>query len=125
MVSWYQAKTKRIDLEKFGAKGLYVVFSDMSSLPYGEARAIQKKFDSLDKDNPTQDQAEEVLKEVIPLIIEWNVTDPKTGEALKQPEKVEDFDALPMEVLMHILNGGFSSEDPLDEKKSNTPEPTS
>lgn len=120
-MGWYTQKVKKVTFEEFGAPNLYVVFKDMNSLPYGQARAMQKRYENLDKDNPSQEAAEDILSEVIPLIIEWNVTHPETGEALPRPTNIDGFEVLPMEVLMHILQGGLGGEAPLVTENDSKP----
>lgn len=122
MTGWYKSKTKKVDLEKFGAPELYVAFQDVSSLPYGDARALQKRISSLDAENPDEGQATQVLSEIIGLILEWNITDPQTGEAIPKPTKPEDFDVLPMEVLMYLLEQSFGGEEsPLAKENESKP----
>jgi hypothetical protein len=122
MPGWYKVKTKKVTLEAFGGKDLYVVFRDVTSLPYGEARAMQKKFESLDQENPDVEMAQGILQDIIPLIVEWKMTHPQTGEDYPRPKTVNDFDDLPTDVMMHLLQQGLAVESPLPENSASTPE---
>jgi hypothetical protein len=94
-------------MEKFGRGDLYVDFVDVQSLPYGEARAFQKRYQDIDQDNPSLDQAEMAMEDVLKLIHIWHMTDPGTDELLPRPKHIDDLKGFPVEVLMHILNGCF------------------
>ena len=107
--AWYVAKTNKVTMKEFGREDLYAIFKDPASLPYGAAKDIQAKFKNVDTDS--EGATDDILNFVIDLIVEWNITDPTTGEKMEKPKKAEDLLNLPQDVLMALFSGATATDE--------------
>jgi len=111
---WYDPKINRYTLKEFGRPDEGASFKDVNSLPYGEAEELQARYAELvkdeDPDSPSPEVMVGVLQMVIELLVEWNISHPKTGEPMERPTKPEHFAELPMEVITSMFQEALSAD---------------
>ncbi len=120
---WFKGKINKITMEEYDRPDLYAEFVDINSLPYGETKVLQEKYAGLDTDNPDAKLVKGLFEVLITLLKGWNMTNPETDEPLLRPEKAEDFDELPMEVLVKIIEGAMGTPDEKEVPKESETKP--
>src|SRR3990170_3302773 len=111
MPSWYVAQTRKITMEKWDRPDLYLACRDFKSLPYGSTKDMTKQIKQLDRENPSEEAVSGLLDLIRDLIVEWHMTNPETDEALPKPEKAEDWECLPQEILQYIVTEALGQQE--------------
>lgn len=110
-VSWYKSRYNRITLVEYDREDLWIDVLDPSSLLYGEQEDFAKKFSEVGEDFEGQSAAVRGL--VSRLVLDWNLTHPKTDEPLPIPsEDPDSVKALPMDLVNKIIRTGGGEENP-------------
>lgn len=112
---WYQPERVTFTLEKFGHPEFTYETIKANSLLYGELDDLIKLQARITRGDET---ATDVVGQLVGRLFvgDWNIPDPRTGEALKPPkEDPESYRRLPTEVLLEMIRQTMAGEEILPE----------